>query len=29
LYGSPPQIEKNYNMTKIVKYNQLDGSLSQ
>ena len=29
LYGSPPQIEKNYNMNKIVKYNQLDGSLSQ
>jgi hypothetical protein len=29
LYGSPPQIEKHYNMTKIVKYNQLDGSLKQ
>lgn len=29
LYGGVPQIAKNYNMMKLVKYNQLDGSLSQ
>lgn len=29
LYGGVPQIAKNYNLRKLVKYNQLDGSLSQ